>query len=580
MNDFEDAKHSDGDVDPDILDKYSFTNDEEAIKGLLKQHESLEWKETISSILENKIIHATLFKLADTIKPNKLIKEKLLQAWRRKQKVDSTDPSSMDLTPLQQELLAPLFNHADVYDFSSKWTEEVEYQSLYCLHILNKIQNHRKLILRNNERLVASPELEVRDQGFTRPGVLILVPFRNIALSIISIISSLWTNLGGQVDNQRRLHEELGPSEDDQESKAKRRLTCNQPADFAHNFRDNIDDCFRIGIKCTRKALKLFCDFYSSDIIIASPLGLRMVIDGQSETKKIIIPGTRKTKKKRIVKKGDYDFLSSIQTLIIDRAQIISMQNWDHLIHVLSFINRLPKNSHGCDFSRVRNIFLDGLAANTRQNIVFSEFVSPELNSLIRSFKNMHGKWKMLTLNYPGVLKSLGVTPKFHIVESSNISSLPAARFKFFTEQILPQYSHSTSRYVIFIPSYLDFVQLREYFQQSDIGHLILSEYCTPSEISTARAKFAASQARFLLVTERFHFFKRYRIKGVEQLIFYALPEHAEYFSEWCGFIQPGSGETKVSIPVLVSPYDYLRIERIIGTKRIQQLFNQDKVNK
>ena len=46
-------------------------------------------------------------------------------------------------------------------------------------------------------------------------------------------------------------------------------------------FEGNIDDCFKIGIGVSRKEVKLYCDFYSSDMIVASPLGLRTVIGAE-----------------------------------------------------------------------------------------------------------------------------------------------------------------------------------------------------------------------------------------------------------------------------------------------------------
>lgn len=53
-----------------------------------------------------------------------------------------------------------------------------------------------------------------------------------------------------------------------------------------------------MGIAVTKKTLKLYADFYSSDIIVASPLGLRMVVGVDGESKR------------------DYDFLTRCGTVV------------------------------------------------------------------------------------------------------------------------------------------------------------------------------------------------------------------------------------------------------------------------
>lgn len=67
------------------------------------------------------------------------------------------------------------------------------------------------------------------------------------------------------------------------------------------------EDDFRIGISITSKGLKLFTPFKSCDIIVSSMVGLRLAT-GE--------PGS---------KDRDFSFLSSLEILVIDRAQALYM---------------------------------------------------------------------------------------------------------------------------------------------------------------------------------------------------------------------------------------------------------------
>jgi U3 small nucleolar RNA-associated protein 25 len=114
------------------------------------------------------------------------------------------------------------------------------------------------------------------DQGFTRPSVLILLPFRSFAHAWVSaLLDHLPSH---QVENRLRFNAEftLPAGATDKLLDAPYGTYAE---DHVENFKGNIDDSFRVGVKITRKSIKLFSDFYSSDVIVASPLGLRQVIE-------------------------------------------------------------------------------------------------------------------------------------------------------------------------------------------------------------------------------------------------------------------------------------------------------------
>ena len=143
----------------------------------------------------------------------------------------------------------------------------------------------RRRILRNNERIAHSSTNsssdtlpEIRDQGFTRPSVLVLLPFRSWALRWIESFTTHTPKPDCQIENYSRLLNEYAlPS--DTVDKLSSSPAGTYPPDHVEMFRGNVDDSFRIGVKYTRKSVKLFANFYQCDLIVASPLGLRMSIE-------------------------------------------------------------------------------------------------------------------------------------------------------------------------------------------------------------------------------------------------------------------------------------------------------------
>lgn len=75
--------------------------------------------------------------------------------------------------------------------------------------------------------------------------------------------------------NKKRFYDEFGDKEEIDNTKDFR------PEDFKLMFSGNIDDCFRVGISVSKKSMTLYAKFYSSDIIVVSPLGLRTIIGSE-----------------------------------------------------------------------------------------------------------------------------------------------------------------------------------------------------------------------------------------------------------------------------------------------------------
>ncbi|KAI8822997.1 digestive organ expansion factor [Fimicolochytrium jonesii] len=463
------------------------------------------------------------------------------------------------MTPLQASLFPHVNEYQDVMFAKQTHANSAQLRQMYALHAMNHVFKTRDRVLKNTTKLKseAADDLDLRDQGFTRPKVLIIVPFKHTALEIVKMLIALSGTK--QQDNKKRFFEEFGlPPEDDTVDPKK-------SEDFKKTFAGNIDDCFRMGIKFSRKQLKLFADFYSSDIIIASPLGLRMVIGAEGE------------------KKRDFDYLSAIEVVIMDSADVFLMQNWDHVQHIFEHLNLIPKDPHGCDFSRVRAYYLDGRAKYVRQTLIFSRLLTPEMNALLTTHcKNVAGKLKIKPRYTQGSIADVVITvPQiFHRVPCASPIDADDARFTYFVEKILPTLRQSVVQQkhsMIFVPSYFDFVRVKKYLEEHNYNSVQLCEYTPRREISGARGEFFRGEASYMLYTERFHFFRRYRIKGIRHLVFYALPDYSDtFYPEMVNMLESDASKD-VTCTVLYTKYDRLKLERVVGSRRVGHMIEGAK---
>ncbi|EEB09908.1 conserved hypothetical protein [Pediculus humanus corporis] len=473
-----------------------------------------------------------------------------------------------EFTPLQKEIFSIINNYQDLYYCNRNLNNGEEIRFIYCLHSVNHILKTRLKILHHNNKLYKTirdlPPDEYRDQGLVRPKVVIIVPFRNSCLRIVNTMCSiLLPDKKSNIINKKRFYDEFKGSELHMPKKNPK------PEDYEQLFKGNIDDNFRIGLNFTRKSIKLYSDFYSSDIIIASPLGLRMVIGAEGD------------------KERDFDFLASVEILILDQAEVFLMQNWDHLLLIFEHLHIQPKESHGVDFSRVRSWALNGWTKYYRQTLLFSSFPFTELNAIFnRRCFNYGGKIRVANPVEDGSICRV-VVPLSHIYQrfetDSAVNSLDD-RFKYFTEKILPQFKDPIMTGVlIYVPSYFDYVRIRNYLKQSDYNFVQICEYSKDSKVARARDMFFHNEVRILLYSERFHFYRRITVKGIRHLVFYQLPIMPNFYSELCNLMQDAnqnkflSNDSLMTVTVLYCKYDVHQLGNVVKTSRAGKMLSSDK---
>ncbi len=267
-------------------------------------------------------------------------------------------------------------------------------------------------------------------------------------------------------------------------------------------------------------------------------------------------------------------------------------------------MNLLPlKQRDDTDFSRVRDWYLNGWGSCYRQTICVSAFETPHLNLVLkRHTHNQQGLYRARPV-YPGLLQR--VVPEirqiFQRLASPSLAEEADLRFAFFCERLFPKIAAAREGHVLLVvPSYFDYVRVRNFCKQKKLSMTLACEYTRQAELSRGRSAFYHGEKKVLIVTERFHFFRRYRLRGVHQLIFYSLPTHPYVYEELINCVPQASarscvvlwsryGPARLCMPspacvralfefpcscvaMYVDSYEQLALERIVGSTRAQSM--------
>ena len=574
----EELDESDDGDGSDPYDTHFANPDDNEFSRRLKSIQSNEWrteKHSIPNIGNLTVsapncVHGTLNRKPTIKGPSDIsLKARLLAG---------TQQHSLFYSHLEQAIAPYIFNYSDLF-FAARTPDNADSLiEVSCLHALNHVLKGRDRVIKNSSRLAhatsadgdGGADLDLRDQGFTRPKVLILTETRQMCYRYGRTLAQLFSP--EQEENKQRFETSFDALTDDDKHS-------DMPDDHRELFEGNSDNKFVTSLKLTRKTMKFFSSFYTSDILLASPLGLRGILENED------------------VKKRDYDFLSSIEIVIVDQADAMAMQSWSNVETVFQHLNLPLKEAHGCDFSRVRSWYLDGHAKYLRQTILFSAYTTPEMNRLFNSdMQNTAGKAKLIP-TYDGHNGSSiaintasntlgGVKQTFSRFECKSPFEDPDARFKYFTTAILPSLlrlprpAEGGQGILIFIPSYYDFLRLRNHFATStttaNISFGTISEYSSKSSQQRTRAHFLSGRHSILLYTQRAHHFFRLRLRGVRRVVLYGLPDNPIFYEEVAGgFIGTSLQEQRLQpeeagVRCMFSRFDAMALERVVGTSRLK----------
>ena len=422
---------------------------------------------------------------------------------------------------------------------------------------------YHKEIKKNYENSDNKDNINIKDQGFTSPKVLILVPYKIHAKIIMEQLVKLFSNDNWKgITNKKKFMDEY--------------------SEF-----DSMDDCFRLGIQISffENKMKLYTPFDESDIIIASPLGLKLAKPSDND---------KSFKNSKV-----YDFLSSIEIFLMDFSEVFIYQNLEHLNEILSFLNKQPKNNQNIvDINRIKENYANNYGEYLRQNIIISQFKCIDIDVAINDIcKNINGK---ISLEGPyenqiNLIKN-EFAEKYNMLNSSNYEIRYEfkilrdfkgeedfqEKFNYFTKNLWQNLYESFEKHtIIFVSSTFDYMILKSFFKKKSKSVCFISEDTDKRDWQRNRLFFEQGKYKFLLYDERAHVYKKINLKFAKNIFFYSLPEDPKIFNEMIHLIDPvnynqnlekynyESKQNEIqkygSVIALVTPIEKYNLEKILG---------------
>ncbi|UKK00922.2 hypothetical protein MACK_000997 [Theileria orientalis] len=434
-----------------------------------------------------------------------------------------------------------LNTYVDVFYVNNRVSVLNSVRFVYSLHIANHI-------VKSADKRKESKE-EDRCEGFTRPKVLVICGLRCIAKEVIDNMLRLIPSSKSN-KNVERFRSDFSLPEEDMKDQREGFMKTKKPLDFVKTFSGNQDDAFKMGIRYDSGLLHLYSPFYSSDVIVASPLGLRPLLSD---------------------KEPDYDFLSSIEVVIADRVDIMKFQNWRLFTDLMKVINRPLLKWRDGDINKIRISAIDGQSEEYRQSVLISASKNVVFNSMFKNLKNRRGGVKLLAPNksdYVLLASKFKLQQMFIKVPCTDVKSSREECLDYFMENMIPNLDEIKGVLIV-ISDYTQYFRLSKRLKHANLEFLACHESNTAKQMKIARQKFSTGEIPILVTTYRLLFFKRYILKGSSKIFLIQPPEYGQLYKDFIKMVETNRSNTIISY---YTKYDGMLMETIVGTQRVSKL--------
>ena len=394
-----------------------------------------------------------------------------------------------------------------------------------ALHVVNHI--YSDLYAKKHR-----PRPDFRDTSYTMTTVLVLCPTRHQAFQFLSSVLSALPPSPFLVENSDRLHNEYTIEEVPQF------IARTKPKDWLRTFGGNSSEEFKMGVRFHEDKVELFHQMSKSQLVIASPLSLFL--------------------------HDDTDFMSSIEVLVLDSLDVLLMQNADRLLQLVAMLNRLPQKVTGTDWSHLRLYCADKQQAKMRQNVSYASVLMPEMHHLLTRSANVRGQLLVRPMMYPPLLLP-GLERSFKRLPCSDVRHIGDALEKCFRDKLFflikqwrSESSECAKRTLVYYISSYRFLQARKMLEDNMVGFLELSDEATEDDSRRMKRAFRDDPNAVMLITERFYFHYRPRLRQTQRVVFVQPPTFPQFASELAGDCQAVFYFTE---------FDEGAMERIVGSE-------------